>query len=71
MLESAKRKVRQREAVREQQIQLKSGFQDKDLPVEAIGNRGAGARSQKSNKKTKPNNKITGRAGHCPTPCNN
>ena len=46
-LESAKKMVRQREAVREQQVQLKSGFQGEGLPVEAIGNRGAGVRPQK------------------------
>ena len=56
--------VRQREAVREQQVQLKSGFQGEGLPVEAIGNRGAGVRPQKSNKKTKPSNKTTETAGH-------
>ena len=58
-LESAKKMVRQREAVREQQVQLKSGFQGEGLPVEAIGNRGAGVRPQKFNKKTKPSNKTT------------
>ena len=65
-LESAKKKVRQREAVREQQVQLKSGFQAESLPVDAIGNRGAGVHSQKFNKRTKPSNKTTETAGHRP-----
>ncbi len=36
-LKSAKKKVREREEVREQQVQLKSGFQEEGLPVEMIG----------------------------------
>jgi hypothetical protein len=45
-LESAKTKVREREALREQQVQLKSAFQEEGLPVEAIGNRGTGVCSE-------------------------
>ena len=44
-LESAKKMVKQREAVREQQAQLKSGFQEESLPVQAISNRGTGVSS--------------------------
>ena len=55
-LESAKKMVRQREAVKEQQVQLKSGFQKERLPVEDVG---AGAQFQKFNKRRKPINKLT------------
>ena len=59
-LEAAKKTVRQREAVREHQVQLKSGFQEDGLPaVEAVGYRGAGVHSQKFNKRHKPINKPT------------
>ena len=51
--------VRQHEAVREQQVQLKSGFQEEGLPVDVIGNRGAGVHSQKFNKRARPINKTT------------
>ena len=58
-LEAAKKMVRQREAVRAQQVQLRSGFQEEGLPVEAIGNTGAGVRSQKFNRRAKPFSKTT------------
>jgi hypothetical protein len=59
-LEAAKRKVRQSETEQEQQVQLKSKFQEEGLSVEAIRNRGAGASSQKFNKRTKPSNETAG-----------
>ena len=69
-LESAKRMVRQCEAVREQQVQLRTGFQEDGLPVEAIGNTSAGARSQKFNRRAKPFSKTTESARPQPTTCN-
>ena len=64
VLESAKKKVRQREAVWEQ---LKSGFQEEGLPVEAIGNWGAAVHSQK---RAKPINKTTKTSRPQPTTLN-
>ena len=58
-LEAAKKMVRQRKAVQEQQVQLRSEFQEEGLPVEAIGNTGAGVRSQKFNRRAKPFSKTT------------
>ena len=66
-LEAAKKMVRQREAVRAQQVQLRSGFQEEGLPVEAIGNTGAGVRSQKFNRRAKPFSKTTESARPQPT----
>ena len=68
-LESAKKLVRQREAVREQQIQLKNGSQEEQgLPVEAMGSyHGAGVRSKKFNKSARPANKTTESARPQPT----
>ena len=51
--------VRQHEAVREQQVQLRTGFQEEGLPVEAIGNTSAGVRSQKFNRRVMPFSKTT------------
>ena len=68
-LESAKKLVRQHEAVREQQIQLKNGSQEEQgLPVEVMGSyHGAGVRSKKFNKSAKPANKTTESARPQPT----
>ena len=63
-LESAKKMVRQREAVRDHQVQLSSGS---GLPVAAIGNTGASVRSQKFNRRAKPFSKTTDSARAQPT----
>ena len=57
-LKSAKKMIRQHEAVQEQQAQLRSRFQEEGLPVEVIGNTGAGVRSKKFSRKAKPFSKT-------------
>lgn len=58
-LESAK-KVRQHEAVREHQVQLKSRFLEEGSPAGKTGNRGPGVRlGQRFNRRTKPEYKPT------------
>lgn len=52
-LKSAKKMIRQHEAVQEQQAQLRSRFQEEGLPVEVIGNTGAGVGKQSHSAKPK------------------
>jgi len=66
-LESAKKVVRQNKAMRVHQV---NGFQEEGLPVEAIGNTGAGVRSRKLNRRAKPFSKSTESARPQPTTCN-
>ena len=66
-LKSAKKMIRQHEAVQEQQAQLRSRFQEEGLPVEVIGNTGAAVRSKKFNRKAKPFSKTKESARPQPT----
>ena len=70
MLESAKKMVRQNKAMRVHQVQFKNRFQEEGLPVEAIGNTGAGVHSRKLNRRAKPFSKNTESARPQPTTCN-